>query len=424
LAIFGSLFSAGRERGCDQTNETGGRRLSRKIALGIDVLTAARARISWTFDIFERIYVSFSGGKDSTVMLHLAMDEARRRGRKVGLLFVDLEAQYKLTIEHVAACFDLYRDLIDPHWIALPLILRNAVSQFQPRWICWEPEARDLWVREPHAYSIQDAGAYSWFSAGMEFEELVPAFGRHFAAGRSTACLVGIRADESLNRFRTLIINKTRLEGRSWTTWCGGPLWNVYPIYDWRTEDLWTYHARTALPHNRLYDRMHQAGLTPSQMRICQPYGDDQRKGLWLYQIIEPETWGRVVARVNGANGGALYSRERGNVTGVARIDRPRGHTWRSFAELLLESMPGHLAEHYRNKIAVFVQWYADRGHPRGIPDDGSTTDRNAPSWARVCKALLRNDYWCKGLSFTQTKSESYERYLRVMKNRRLRWGI
>jgi len=48
-----------------------------------------------------------------------------------------------------------------------------------------------------------------------------------------------------------------------------------------------------------------EAGLTVHQMRICQPYGDDQRRGLWLFHLIEPQTWSRVVARVNGANGGA-----------------------------------------------------------------------------------------------------------------------
>ncbi|EAA2780639.1 phosphoadenosine phosphosulfate reductase, partial [Salmonella enterica] len=43
----------------------------RKIPLGTDVLTAARQRIADTFDQFKRICLSFSGGKDSTVMLHL-----------------------------------------------------------------------------------------------------------------------------------------------------------------------------------------------------------------------------------------------------------------------------------------------------------------------------------------------------------------
>jgi len=397
--------------------------MSRKIGLGIDVLMAAQERISWTFDTFERIYVSFSGGKDSTVMLHLAMSEAKRRERKVGLLFVDLEAQYKLTIEHVETCFNLYADHIEPHWVSLPIRLRNAVSQYEPRWTCWDPAARSSWVREPSAHSITSPLFYPWFKPEMEFEEFVPQFGNSFSDGKLTACLVGIRSDESLNRFRTLILKKTRFEGRPWTTWVGGPLWNIYPIYDWRTEDLWTWHARSGAPYNKLYDRMHQAGLTIHQMRICQPYGDDQRKGLWLYQIIEPETWGRVVARVNGANQGALYAQERGNVLGVNKISKPPGHTWQSFADLLLTSMPPSTAEHYRNKIAVFIKWFRDRGYPDGIPDEGPI-EKGSPNWMRICKALLRNDYWCKGLSFTQTKSEAYERYMKVMKNRRIKWGL
>ena len=57
-------------------------------------LRPLRTRISKTFDDFERLYISFSGGKDSTVMVHLVMDEAIKRGVKVGLLIIDLEAQY------------------------------------------------------------------------------------------------------------------------------------------------------------------------------------------------------------------------------------------------------------------------------------------------------------------------------------------
>lgn len=401
--------------------------MPRKLGLGIDVSTAARQRIAWTFDTFERVYLSFSGGKDSTVMLHLAAEECRRRGVRMGLLFVDLEAQYRLTIEHVERCFADYADVIDPYWIALPLHLRNAVSQFEPHWLCFDPEQKSKWVRCPPTYAITDENRFSWFRRGMEFEEFVPAFGHHFAGGKLTACMVGIRSDESLNRWRTLAMKKTRLENKSWTTWIDGSVWNVYPIYDWRTEDLWTWHARTpGVSRNELYDRMHMAGLTIHQMRICQPYGDDQRKGLWLYQLIEPETWGKVVARVVGANSGALYAQERGNINGTIRIEKPNGLTWKEFAELLLVSMPPPTAEHYRNKIAVFVQWWSLRGYPSDIPDEADPkieNTREAPTWRRICKAILRNDYWCKGLSFTQTKSDAYDRYRKLMKKRRASWG-
>lgn len=395
-----------------------------KRPLGIDVLTAARRRIAQVFDDFPRIYVSFSAGKDSGVMLHLVMDEAIKRGRKVGVLFIDLEAQYKLTIEYATAMFERYAEHIDPYWVALPIHLRNAVSQFEPQWVCWQPGREADWVRKPRSMSITDEGFFPFFRRAMEFEEFTPAFGQWYAQGKLCACFVGIRSDESLNRYRTIAGRKSTFEGRQWMTWCGDHLYNAYPIYDWRTEDIWTYNGRFSAPYNRLYDRMHQAGLTIHQARICQPYGDDQRRGLWLYHIIEPETWGRVVARVNGANQGALYVQESGNVLGYRSINKPHHLSWQQFAEMILGSMPPATADHYKNKIAVFLKWYADRGYPRGIPDAGSATDRDAPSWTRICKALLRNDYWCKGLSFSQNKTTAFAKYQQLMKKRRAEWGL
>lgn len=395
-----------------------------KRPLGIDVLTAARQRIAQIFDDFPRIYVSFSAGKDSGVMLHLVMDEAIKRGRKVGVLFIDLEAQYRLTIEYAAEMFELYRDYIEPYWVALPIHLRNAVSQFEPQWVCWQPGREVDWVRQPHQLSITDESQFPFFRRAMEFEEFVPAFGEWYAQGKLCACFVGIRSDESLNRYRTIAGRKSTFEGRQWMTWCGDHLYNAYPIYDWRTEDIWTYNGRFKAPYNRLYDRMHQAGLTIHQARICQPYGDDQRKGLWLYHIIEPETWGRVVARVNGANQGALYVQESGNVLGYRNISKPKHLTWQQFAEMILGSMPSSTAEHYRNKIAVFLKWYQDRGYPQGIPDEGLAADKTAPSWTRICKTLLRNDYWCKGLSFTQNKTTAFTKYQQLMKKRRAEWNL
>ncbi|MFW6033946.1 MAG: phosphoadenosine phosphosulfate reductase [bacterium] len=395
--------------------------------LGVDVLTAARRRIAQVFDDFPRIYVSFSGGKDSGVVLELTADEARRRGRRFGVLLVDLEAQYRLTIDYALETFARHADVIEPYWVALPLNLRNAVSQFEPEWMCWDPERRADWVREPPDIAITDESALPFFRRRMEFEELVPEFAHWYGGGRLTACLVAIRTQESLNRWRTIAgrpggADKQRFEGLRWTTWVGGPAYNAYPIYDWRTEDVWTFYGREQRPYNRLYDRMHQAGLTLHQQRICHPYGDDQRRGLWLYHVIEPETWSRVVARVNGANFGAAHAGEAGNVLGNLRITKPDGITWREFAARLLASMPERTAEHYRNKIAVFLRWYEVRGFPHGIPDEGQLV-KGQPSWKRICKVLLRNDYWCKGLSFTPTKSDAYDRYNQLMRRRRAEWG-
>lgn len=395
--------------------------------LDINVLEAARQRVAYVFDNFPRVYISFSGGKDSTVMLHLVMEEAVRRGRKVGVLLVDLEGMYKITIEHIQAMYDLYAGHIEPYWVCLPISLRNAVSVYEPKWTCWEPGKENEWIRQPPPMAITDETYFPFFRRGMEFEEFVPAFGKWYGQGKLTACFVGIRADESLNRYRTIKANKSMFEDKAFTTWIGEGVYNIYPIYDWEVSDIWLYNSKYHKPYNRLYDYMHQAGLTPSQMRICQPYGDDQRRGLWLFHVIEPETWAKVVARVNGANQGALYVRETGDIMGNIKITKPAGHTWKSFAELLLASMPPQTKEHYENKIAVFLHWWKSRGYPDGIPDEAdihAEAAKTVPSWKRVCKALLRNDYWCKGLSFTQTKSDAYEKYKKVMKRRRQAWGM
>ena len=236
---------------------------------------------------------------------------------------------------------------------------------------------------------------FPFFQKGMEFEDFVPMFGDWYAQGKKCACMVGIRTDESLNRFRTIAsTSKVRIENKQWTTKVTDNVFNIYPVYDWRTEDIWIYHAKNPdESHNELYDYMHKAGLTIHQQRICQPYGDDQRRGLWLFHLIEPETWAKIVSRVSGANSGSLYIQENGNINGYNKIVKPEGHTWKSFAELLLESMPRQTKEHYENKIILFCKWWEDQGYPDGIPDQADNNlemKRKVPSWRRVCKSLLR----------------------------------
>ena len=113
-----------------------------------NVLTAAKERIAYTFDNFEKILLSFSGGKDSSVMLHLVMEEAILRNRKIGVMLIDFEAQYKATMEHAEEILDLYKDYIDLHWICLPIKLRNAVSNYQPSWTAWDENHKNDWVRD------------------------------------------------------------------------------------------------------------------------------------------------------------------------------------------------------------------------------------------------------------------------------------
>ncbi len=225
-----------------------------KNPIGKNVLQAAQERIAWTFDNFESVYISFSAGKDSTVMLHLVAAEAQKRNRKIGLLMIDLEGQYKLTIDHALRCVDLYKDTIDLHWVCLPIHLRNAVSVYEPFWKCWDKDAKAAWIRDMPDCAVSDPDHYPFFFDGMEFEEFVTLFGEWYSKGEPTACFVGIRTDESLNRFRTIVQSKKETcQGHRFTSKVSPSVFNVYPIYDWQSADLWTYHAKNPdLPHNRL----------------------------------------------------------------------------------------------------------------------------------------------------------------------------
>jgi len=401
--------------------------------LNINVLEAAKERIKYIFDEFECIYISFSGGKDSTVMLHLVMDECIKRNKKIGLLFIDWEAQYKYTIEHIKKCLELYKEYIDIYWVALPLKTTNSVSQFEPEWICWERGKEDIWVRELPNNCISAYNFFDFYHYGMLFEEFIFEFGKWYQkrqAGNNeytnihTACLIGIRTDESFNRLLKLRVEKYRTfyKKKKWILKQKSTqrnIFSVHPIYDWKTKDVWTYTGKYDKIYNKLYDRMHQAGVKLSQQRICEPYGDEQKKGLWLFHIIEPETWGKIVSRVNGANSGALYAKENGSITGRIKITKPENHTWESFARFLLNSMPTATREHYENKILIYINYCNSQNIPIPYFQDKDTGTKDIPSWRRICKCLLKNDYWCYMLSFSANRSELIDKYLKMMRRRK-----
>lgn len=380
--------------------------------LNKNVYDAAIERYEIIFREFDKVIVSFSNGKDSGVLLNLAIEAARRAGKlPVHTMYIDMEAQYKHAIDFTYRTFN--RPEVRPYWICLPIHLRNAVSQFQPHWICWDPDKQNAWVREmpDHFSVISDENYFPFFRRGMEFEEFVPEFAKWYSDGKKTACVIGIRSDESLNRYRTIASDsKITYNGYQWTTKLfpkdDSEIFNAYPIYDWRVEDVWIANGKFGWDYNRIYDLMQMAGVSLHKQRLCQPYGDDQRQGLYLFKALEPETWAKLVNRVEGANFGNRYTETDKTTLGNYKINLPPGHTFESYANFLLNTMPPYLAEHYKKKIDKFWDYWKNEGFDK-LPDTADPkleASRKAPSWRRICKVLLKNDFWCKGLSFSQTK--------------------
>lgn len=393
-----------------------------KIYNNKNVLDAALERYDIIFNNFDNIYFSVSGGKDSSVMLQLAAKKAREHNKKIDVLFIDLEAQYKATIDHVKELlFDECKDVIRTiYWICLPVSLRNAVSILQPKWTCWDEKDRGKWVRDmPEGVINVDNCPWDWFRYQMEFEEFIVLFAEWYSQKHGlSAAGIGIRSDESLNRFRTIISDtKEPYKSYAWTTRVKvrqRPIdcYNFFPLYDWRTEDIWGAVAKLDLKFNEIYELMYKNGLSIHEQRLCQPYGDDQRNGLDQFKALEPETWEKVLHRVNGVNFGNIYART--SLLGNLRTEKPEHMSWEQYAIYLLESIrlyAPELEDHYYRKIKTFLGWWEKN---RGVTVDkiidfgASKQESNTeiPSWRRIARALEKNDFWMKRLSFSATKGD------------------
>lgn len=311
--------------------------------LSKSVLDATRERVSYTFDNFEKIYLSLSGGKDSTAMFHIVIEEAKKRNRKIGVFLLDWECQFEMTINHIEKLVETHKEYIDLYWVCLEIETMSACSAFEPLWRSWDEEKKTLWTREKPSNAITDPNYFPFYYKWITFEEFVPLFGKWYSEGKDTACFVGIRSQESLNRWRAISREDVaRFDNKNYTTNVVDNVWNIYPIYDWKVEDIWTYFAKEEKPYNKVYDRMYQAGLSYNQMRIDEPFGDEARKNLWLYQIIEPITWSKFTARM----------------AATVRHNRARGkHKVESMSEIVMHLKKRKWSD---NKIAKHLGMDAD----------------------------------------------------------------
>lgn len=392
-----------------------------------NVLEASKDRLRWTFNTFESVYFSVSGGKDSSVMVQLANQVAKEMNVQFDVLYIDLEAQFQATLNHIDELKQLPQ-IRNFYHIALPLALRNAVTQLRPKWICWDKDEKKQWIRSMPKDAInEDNHPFDFFHVGMEFEEFIIDFARWYSDKYGfTGCGVGIRTQESLNRWRTLASDKKQtVDGHQWTTIVKDGteslnVANIYPIYDFTTEDIWGAVSQLNLKQNMIYEMMYKNGVSIHEQRLCQPFGDDQRNGLDQYRALEPDTWEKLLNRVDGVNYGNIYART--SALGNMKSMKPDHLNWEEYAIFLLESIGLYneeLMHHYTEKINKFMAWYEEK---EGIPlaDIPQTADKKlesrkkAISWRRIARALERNDFYMKRLSFSQNKSDE-EKLKRMM---------
>lgn len=415
--------------------------------LDISVYEALQERLKFVFESFDNIYVSFSGGKDSGLLLNLVLDYVRKHGikRKIGVFHQDFEAQYELTTQYVTRMFQNNLSQIEPYWVCLPMASRCAVSNFQMYWYPWDKAQKDAWVRPMPAYPYiinEDNNPFDFYKDKMLQEDLYTGFGRWYADVRKgkSICLLGIRADESLNRYRAYAnAYKDILKNCQWTTKLADNLYNAYPLYDWTVKDVWTANAKFGFDYNEIYDLYWKAGLSIAQMRVASPYHESAKDSLNLYRVLEPVTWAKVVGRVHGANFGAIYGNSK--ALGCGKIVLPEGHTWRSYVKFLLATLPDEIRRNYIKKFSTSIRFWwktggvvcdeaikeleacdypvsingrsnykskKDRVRFLGTPDDTDDikSSTGIPSWKRMAVCILKNDHLCKHMGFSESKKQ------------------
>ena len=419
----------------------------------INVYDAAMQRLDYIFHEFENVYVSFSGGKDSGLLLNLCLQwlDKNQPNRKLGVFHLDYEAQYTATTEYVDKVYRDFDSRISPYRCCVPFKVTTCTSMHQSFWRPWEIDSTDLWVRQlpENHLSATDFQFYTNDMWDYDFQIEFASWLHEKQKAKKTCCLVGIRAQESLNRWRAIAADKNinKYKNIPWTTKLAPNICNAYPIYDWKTEDIWTANARYGFEYNDLYNLFYLAGVPLNAMRVASPFISAGQDSLKLYRVIDPEVWGKLVSRVNGVNFTSIY----GGTTamGWKNITKPKHFTWREYMEFLLETLPIETASNYREKLATSIKFWRERGgvlsektmddlRRSGIKfevglatnyktsklpvrmeyaDDADSDEFSLiPTYKRMCICILKNDHLCKYMGFTLTKQETERRKAAIEK--------
>ena len=115
-----------------------------------NVYELAQERLDVIFREFDTICVSFSGGKDSGVLLNLCIDYIRRNrlNRKLCVFHMDYEIQYSMTIDYVDRVLEANKDILEVYRVCVPFRVTTCTSMYQSYWRPWQEDLEDIWVRK------------------------------------------------------------------------------------------------------------------------------------------------------------------------------------------------------------------------------------------------------------------------------------
>lgn len=350
-----------------------------------NVLEAAKKRISYLFDNYDNIQLSYSGGKDSTVLFHLLNAEAKKRDRKFTVFFLDQEAEYQGTIDMVD--WVMRQPNVIPKWYQVPTFMTNACSQQQM--FLWAWGEGEEWVRPKSDISIHRINKrypkrfykfVQWASHELQKTD-----------GRSVS-VIGLRAEESPSRRFVLFGEDNEL---NWMRRIHEPH-KAYPIIDWSFTDVWKFLCENNLKYNKVYDKMYMLGLPLRQMRVSNLIHEKAYRCLAELQELEPETYDRLERRLKGVHCCAIYAKE--NLVYSIKKLPEQFSSWKEYKDFLLNNIHPDLKRIFEYQWSRF----------------GDTDDPGACKY--MVKRILLCDWegnitWSRDNEFNYTRDQIKEKH-------------
>lgn len=322
-----------------------------KMFLKENVFDSALERIRYLFDEFPNIIVAFSGGKDSTVCLQLALQVAREKKRlPLNVMFIDQEAEWDTVIDYVREV--MYNPDIKPYWFQMPIKIFNSTSTIHPWLYCWAEG--EEWIRPKEEISIKE-NKYGTERFKFLFGNIVDT---EFP-DTPTAYIAGVRCEESPSR----MIGLTSKATYKWITWGNANNkklnhFTFYPLYDWSYRDIWKSIFDHGWDYCKIYDYMYQYGVRVMNMRVSNVHHETAINSLFYLQEIEADNWNRITKRISGISTAGQTKRDMFFIKDLPYMFA----SWTEYRDYLLDNLitDDTVKEIYRKEFVTTDKRYCD----------------------------------------------------------------
>ncbi|GHU09938.1 hypothetical protein FACS1894151_08740 [Spirochaetia bacterium] len=262
------------------------------------VVEAAKKRIINAFSNDKKVYVSFSGGKDSLCLLNLIMGLGAQGQIDTKLLiveFIDEEAIFDCIEKTVLT----WRKKVllaggQFNWFCLEVKHFCCFNNLEEdeTFFCWDKRKKAVWIRLPPKFAIMEHPRLK--NRINTYQDFLT---KHNADG---IVITGVRMAESVQRSKYMASSFSSKTGLA----RGNMVW---PIYDWKDTDVWRYLYEEKVDIPDIYLYLYQTGSRLNELRVSQFFSVDTAKSLVKMNQYYPDLMDRIIRREPNAYLAALY---------------------------------------------------------------------------------------------------------------------